>query len=104
MDRVLRYLEVTPFVDTGDYLPEDFKGYEYRVYQDPGTGNFWDSTDPLIQIKFSPSPVRFDLREFARPRLSIPGVQYRVACRVIDVNNTYISSPAYTNIVITSLI
>lgn len=106
VDRVTRFLEITPVIGDGSFIPEDFKTYEFKVYKNGGdpTENFWDSTDPLIQTKYGVGPVRFNLREFNQPRLSLSGVQYRIACRVIDVTDRYISSPAISSVLVTSLV
>lgn len=84
--RVRKNLEITPLVDT---LPSSFKYFEVRVYQDPGSGDFWDSIDPLIQRTTTINSCTFDMTSFGPPRLSELGIKYRVACRAVDTQGNY---------------
>jgi len=91
------YIYITP--QNFDLLDNsDFKAYEYRVYRNPGGGDFWELGSALIDIKSvqSRGPGRINLIEYdlgtgisPTPRLSFAGVQYRVACRTVDTNNNY---------------
>jgi hypothetical protein len=81
------YLVITPQNFTTNNTP-NFKTYEYRVYKNAGTGDFWDIVNPtLIKSIESRGVGRIDLLSFPTPRLSDVGVQYRVACRTVDNNN-----------------
>jgi hypothetical protein len=85
------YLVITPQSFTTNNTP-NFKTYEYRVYKNAGTGDFWDIVDPtLIKSIQSRGVGRIDLLSFPTPRLSDLGIQYRIACRTID-NNSNISN------------
>lgn len=103
VDRTRRYLNIEA-VTTGNFIPDDFKYFEYKVYKNQGTGDFWQETDEDIKTTVSAGPVSFNLREFPKPRLSLTGTKYRVACRMVDTTNTYVSSTALTEIIITSLV
>jgi hypothetical protein len=91
------YIYITP--QNLDLLENsDFKAYEYRVYRNPGSGDFWELGTGLIDIKSvqSRGPSRINLIEYdlgtgiaPTPRLSFAGVQYRIACRTVDTNNNY---------------
>lgn len=102
VDRVTRYLNITPYISDG-YLPEDFKAYEVRVFKDPDTGDFWDSTYPEIKIVYTTGTASINLRDFVRPRLSLTGIKYRIACRMLDNSNNYASSSALAEVVLTNL-
>ena len=81
------YLVITPQNFNTNNIA-NFKTYEYRVYKDAGTGDFWDTVSAtLIKSIQSRGVGRIDLLSFPTPRLSDAGVQYRVACRTIDNNN-----------------
>jgi hypothetical protein len=76
----------------------DFKTFEYRVYRNPGSGDFWQLGTGLTDIKTvqSRGASRINLIEFdlgtgqnPKPRITFAGVQYRVACRTVDTNNNY---------------
>jgi hypothetical protein len=86
--RSKRNLIITPYIAI---VPNDFKSFEVRVWKDSGTGDFWDNTDPESGIKSYAGigAITIDLRDFASPRLSEAGVQYRVACRVLDNAGNY---------------
>ena len=103
VDRVRRYLNITPYVSEG-YLPEDFNTYEIRVFKDQGTGDFWDSTDPTIKTIYTTGTANINLRDFASPRLSLSGIKYRIACRMLNNSSNYSSSSALSDVVLTSLI
>lgn len=86
------WLVITPS-DSTVSKDDTFKTFEYRVYKSSGTTteDFWDLGTSLSSIKFvqSRSASRIDLRTFDQPRISEAGVQYRIACRVLDTNNNY---------------
>jgi hypothetical protein len=69
----------------------DFLTYEYRLYKDTGSSDFWelDTTTNNIKIIRSTEEARFDLRDQPAPRISQAGVTYRVACRTVDRTNNY---------------
>lgn len=96
------FLTVIPTV-TG-VLPDNFKSYEFRVYKDAGSGDFWTSTDSAIQILRGTASAIFDLTLFATPRLSTIGTKYRVACRILDSSGNYNTTSALTSITLTSLV
>ena len=91
------YIYVTP--QNFDLLNNsDFKTFEYRVYRNPGSGDFWELGSGLDDIKTvqTRGPGRINLIEFnlgtginPTPRITYTGVQYRVACRSVDTNNNY---------------
>jgi sulfur carrier protein ThiS len=101
VQRSHKYLNITPVIGS---LPNDFKYFEVRVFKDPGTGDFWDSTDPNIKTFTTTGTISVDLRQFARPRLSQQGVKYRIACRMVDTVNNYNSTSTLTNITLFSLV
>jgi len=91
------YIYVTP--QNLDLLENsDFKTFEYRVYRNPGSGDFWNLGSGLEDIKTvqSRGPGRINIIEFSlgtiqspTPRITYSGIQYRVACRSVDTNNNY---------------
>ena len=88
------YLIVSPD-DTSVSQEDQFGAFEYRVYKDTGTGDFWNSvavTDSNLNFVQSRSAGRIDLLDFSSPRISETGIQYRIACRVLDKNNNYSST------------
>lgn len=103
VDRTTRYLNVTPYI-SGAYVPEEFKAYELRFYKNEGTGDFWETVDPDIITVRTTSTASINLRDFTRPRLSLSGVKYRIACRMLSTSDTYISNSALTEVLLTNLI
>jgi hypothetical protein len=85
---------------------DTFNTFEYRVFKSTGTtGDFWDLGTNLSTIKSvqSRGASRIDLLDFPTPRISQAGIQYRVACRILDTNNNYSSSSTLTSITITTI-
>ena len=85
--------------------PSDFKYYEYRIYKDTGSTDFWDLDLTLNNIKAmtSTNEGRFDLRDQAKPRISANGITYRVAARAVDNNGNYSSVSALASIVVKTI-
>jgi len=87
--------------------PNDVLAYEYRLYKDTGSEDFWelDTTDPAYNIKVirSTEEARFDLRDQPTPRLSAAGVTYRVACRTVDRTNNYSAESTLATIVVKTI-
>lgn len=85
--------------------PTDFKHYEYRLYKDTGSEDFWElpvvgKTSTLtettlaatynIRYMTSTNEGTFDISiNNPTPRISTQGVTYRVACRAVDNNGNY---------------
>jgi hypothetical protein len=87
--------------------PSLFKYYEYRVYKDEGTGDFWNITpDASNQIKVirSNGSAQLSILEFTGARLSAGGVKYRVACRTVDIHDSYSDTSALESLIITTII
>ena len=87
--------------------PALFKHYEYRIYRNTGTGDFWnltpDSTNNIKVVK-STGATRQNLLEFTTPRLSDAGINYRVACRTVDIHDTYGDTSALASILIKTIV
>lgn len=83
----------------------DFATYEYRLYKNTGTSDFWDLdlTTNNIKVVKSTGEARFDLREQPRPRLSAAGVTYRVACRALDKQGNYSTESTLGTIVVRTI-
>lgn len=84
----------------------DFLTYEYRLYKDTGSSDFWelDTTTSNIKIIRSTEEARFDLRDQPAPRISQAGVTYRVACRTVDRTNNYSDTSTLGTIVVKTII
>lgn len=95
--RTGRYLNVIPSMTI---IPDDFKHYEVRVYKDAGSGDFWSSTDPKIKKVTTTSIASIDLKDFDEHRISASGINYRIACRVVDSVGNYSNTSMLTNIVL----
>jgi len=87
--------------------PALFKHYEYRIYRDTGIGDFWnltpDSTNNIKVVK-STGATRQNLLEFTSPRLSEAGINYRVACRTVDIHDSYGDTSALASILIKTIV
>jgi sulfur carrier protein ThiS len=84
----------------------DFLTYEYRLYKDTGSEDFWElEPDNINNIKIirSTEEARFDLRDQTAPRISATGVTYRVACRTVDRTNNYSDASTLGTIVIKTI-
>lgn len=103
-DRVTRYLDITPST-TDNLLPVDFKHYEFKVFKNETNVAFWDTEAPedLLITKIGASTTRFNLRDFATPRLSEQGIKFRIACRMVGTMNNYLTDIAITNVYLTNL-
>jgi hypothetical protein len=101
------WLVITPS-DSTVAKDDIFSTFEYRAYKSSGstTQDFWDLGTNLSSIKFvqSRSASRIDLRTFDQPRISEAGVQYRIACRVLDTNNNYSSTSTLTSFTLKTIV
>ena len=90
-----------------DINPALFKHYEYRVYRDTGTGDFWN-IDPTstseIKVVTSTGAARLNLLQFTSPRLSEAGINYRIACRAVDIHGNYSTISALSSILIKTIV
>jgi len=86
--------------------PSNFKHFEYRIYKDPGSEDFWDlpvvghtatgaettlaATYNIFSMTSTNEGV-FDISSSLnpKPRISAQGVEYRVACRAVDTSGNY---------------
>lgn len=87
--------------------PSLFKYYEYRVYKDEGTGDFWDTVpDSTNQIKVvkSEGSAQLSVLEFTGSRISQTGVKYRVACRTVDIHDNYSDTSALSSLIIKTIV
>lgn len=85
--------------------PSDFYKFEYRLFKDTGTEDFWDLdvTTNNILVTHSVSNGVFNLLDVEAPRISEAGITYRVACRAIDRNNNYGPTSALGTIVVSTI-
>lgn len=85
--------------------PADFKTYEFRLYKDTGTEDFWelDPTANNILVVQALDEGRFDLLNVPLPRISTEGITYRVACRALDNSNNYSTESALGTIVVKTI-
>lgn len=86
--------------------PSDFDSYEYRLYKDTGTEDFWDivpDTTNNIKVINSSGDARFNLLDVPLPRISTDGITYRVACRAKDRAGNYSADSALGTIVIKTI-
>lgn len=91
-----KYLVMKP---TAAVNPSMFKSYEYRIYRNSGSADFWEivpNSNNEIKVVKATGTGQLDLTEFStsdiNPRLSEAGVTYRVACRTLDINGQYSST------------
>lgn len=103
LDLENRYIVAT--ASTGESLSADSFVYEYRLYKDTGTEDFWDvdTQSNNILVVRSSGQGRFDLLNMPLPRISASGITYRVACRTLDSNNNYSVTSALGTIVIKTI-
>lgn len=101
------WLIITPS-DSTVTSDQNFKTFEYRAYKSSGntSDDFWDLGTTLSTIKFvqSRGASRIDLRTFDTPRMSEAGVQYRIACRVLDNSNNYSSTTTLTSFILKTIV
>jgi predicted phage tail protein len=87
------------------FKPDNFKGYEYRLYKDTGVEDFWElePEENNILVIQSTGVARFNLLDVNLPRISNAGVTYRVACRAVDSTNSYSTISALGTIVVKTI-
>lgn len=106
LDLNTHFLDMKAISNT-DVNPTLFKYYEYRIYRDSGTTDFWnlvpDSTNEIKVVK-STGATRQSLLDFSTPRLSEAGIIYRVACRTVDIHDTYSDTSALASIKIKTIV
>jgi hypothetical protein len=86
--------------------PNDFLAYEFRLYKNAGTGDFWNLVpDAINNIKVvqHQNEGRFNLLELPVPRISQAGINYRVACRMVTRTGQYSLQSAVGAIVIRTI-
>ena len=83
--------------------PSDFKAYAYRLYKDSGTTDLWDTT-PVIPEMQSQGQGRLDLLSVPLPRISEAGINYRIACRVLDKTGNYSQTSSYASILVRNIV
>lgn len=98
------YIIASPSIDLNK--PSDFKYYEYRLYKDTGSEDFWelDTTTNNILINTSQEEGKFDLTKVTGTKISNTGITYRVACRTVDRTNNYNAESALGTIVVKTII
>lgn len=103
MDLDRTYIVASP-TDTSA-KPNNFKTYEFRLYKDTGTEDFWelDVTENNILVVQDSTVGRFNLLDLPVPRISTDGITYRVACRALDNNNNYSDQSALGTIVVKTI-
>jgi sulfur carrier protein ThiS len=100
------YLVATPVNIT---KPSDFDHWEFKIYKDTGSADFWDTTTTLtdgilnIQTVTGYDSGRFDLRNQHKPIISTSGVEYRVACRAVDRNGNYSDTSTLNSILVKTI-
>jgi hypothetical protein len=85
--------------------PANFKTYEFRLYKNTGTEDFWNldpATNNILVVQ-SLDEGRFNLLDVPLPRMSTQGITYRIACRALDNTNNYSTESALGTIVITTI-
>jgi hypothetical protein len=102
-----KYLIMKPIATVN---PSMFKSFEYRIYRNTGSADFWEITPNAtneIKVVKATGTGQLDLTEFStsdiKPRLSDAGVTYRVACRTLDINGAYSSTSLLGNIVLKTI-
>ena len=87
--------------------PTLFKYYEYRVYKDNGTGDFWsivpDATNQIKVIK-SEGATQLNLLEFTGTRITEAGIKYRIACRTVDIHDNYSDTSALASLLVRNIV
>ena len=86
-------------------IPADFLTYEYRMYKDTGSEDFWElnPSENSILVVQSRGSGRFNLLDVAIPRISTEGITYRVACRSMDNNKNYSAASALGSITVKTI-
>jgi hypothetical protein len=103
LDLDTTFITAVPTTDLNK--PSNFKTFEYRLFKDTGTEDFWelDVVSNNIQVIQTTATARFDLLKMPLPRLSEAGITYRVACRALDNNNNYSPESALGTIVVATI-
>lgn len=87
--------------------PTLFKYYEYRVFKDSGTGDFWstvpDATNQIKVIK-SEGATQLNLLEFTGTRITEAGIKYRIACRTVDIHDNYSDTSALASLLVRNIV
>ena len=90
--------------------PKDFKAYAYKLYRDNGTADLWD-TEPVIPEVQSQGQGRLNLLDVpltvsgtATPRITEAGINYRIACRILDKTNNYSETSSYASILVRNIV
>jgi hypothetical protein len=100
---------VKPILSTGNSEPSDHKTYEFRLYRNTGTGDFWTATwDSTNMLKAqSRTQAVFNLLDLpstnGNRRISQTGINYRVACRALSNTNSYSSTSVLGSILIKTI-
>ena len=98
-----KYIVVNPTILA---QPANFKAYTYRLYRDSGTTDLWDTTPVIPEIQ-STGQGKFNLTNVSNtplPRISEAGVDYRVACKILDNTNNYSKVTSYATIKIKTIV
>lgn len=95
-----KYIVVNPTILS---KPDNFKTYVYKLYKDNGTADLWD-TEPVIPEVQSIGQGKFNLTDVAQPRISEAGIDYRVACKMLDNTNNYSKVTTYATIKIKTIV
>lgn len=86
--------------------PSDFDSYEYRLYKDTGTEDFWELTPDNtnnIKVQTTTGDASFNLLDIPLPRISTQGITYRVACRTKNRTGNYSTTSALGTIVVKTI-
>jgi hypothetical protein len=106
LDLNTHFLDMSAISNTA-INPSLFKHYEYRIYRDSGTTDFWnlvpDSTNEIKVVK-STGATRQSLLDFTAPRLSEAGITYRVACRTVDIHDNYSDTSVLASLKIKTIV
>lgn len=84
LDLEKTYIVVDPLVIA---KPENFQAFVYRLYKSSATTDLWN-TAPVLEVQ-SNGQGKFDLLKIPIPRISETGIDYLVACRILDKTNNY---------------
>lgn len=77
-------------------IPPDFARYEFRVVQGMSTGDAWAEETYVVRYS-TDGAATIPLAEFGTPRMSVAGIPYRVAVRMVDTSgNVSVSSASAT--------
>jgi hypothetical protein len=102
------FVYVKPVLTGTNTEPSDFETYEFRIYKNSGSGDFWNIIDTInILTARSKTQAVFNLLDF-KPSptnilISASGINYRIACRAVDRTNNYSSTSAVGSILIKTI-